>query len=83
MIILYITLVMFSIVYLVGSFFVTILKTKTIFNKNLLLFCSICFFFLILLGGIAVIDRDNFKTKLEQKPEKYELVNEQFYRKIK
>lgn len=76
-------LMIFSIIYLVGSFYVTILKTDTTFNKNLLFFGAICYFFMVILTGIAIIDRDRFKSELEKKPEKYELVNEQFYRKIK
>lgn len=83
MILLYLVLMIFSIIYLVDSFFIVYLNCKKLFNKSLFFFCSICFFLLILLGGIAVIDRNRFKSELEQKPEKYELVNKQFYRKVK
>ena len=81
--ILFTTLLIFSIIYLVGSYYVTILEWKTRFNKKLMMFGAFCYFFLIILAGIAIIDRDRFKSELEKKPEKYELVNEQFYRKIK
>ena len=83
MIYLFFVIAFFSIVYLVGSYFVTIFKIEIIFNKNLLIVGAFCYFILILLAGIAIIDRDKFKTELEKKPEKYELIQEPIYRKIK
>ena len=72
-----------STLFFIVTSLLTINKKNTIFNLTVTRCCGVLGFVCLLFYCVCTLVNEELKQKLAQKPEKYELVNEQFYRKIK
>jgi ABC-type Na+ efflux pump permease subunit len=76
-------LTIFSLIYFIASIYSIIKDNETLFHKRLLLICGLSFFVLIIstwVYSVLVYSLD-LQLKYAQKAQKFELVNEQLYRK--